>query len=72
MKVRYLLVGGGIASVVALSAGLAGIGISNISKPKQIDSLKLEIQDVNYPVIPPESRSLPKTGPSLPSPGYEN
>ena len=72
MKVRYLIVGGGIASVVALSAGLAGIGISNISKPKQIDSLKLEIQDVNYPVIPPESRSLPKTGPSLPSPGYEN
>lgn len=72
MKVRYLLVGGGIASVVALSAGLAGIGISNISRPKQIDSLKLEIQDVNYPVIPPESRSLPKTGPSLPSPGYEN
>ena len=72
MKVRYLLVGGGIASVVALSAGLAGIGISNMSKPKQIDSLKLEIQDVNYPVIPPESRSLPKTGPSLPSPGYEN
>lgn len=72
MKMRYLIVGGGIASVVALSAGLAGIGISNISKPKQIDSLKLEIQDVNYPVIPPESRSLPKTGPSLPSPGYEN
>lgn len=72
MKVRYLLVGGGIASVVALSAGLAGIGISSISKPKQIDSLKLEIQDVNYPVIPPESRNLPKTGPSLPSPGYEN
>lgn len=72
MKWRYLLGGGTIVSIVGLAAGLAGVGIANIDKPKQIDNLKLEIQDVNYPVIPEESRILPKTGPALPSPGYEN
>lgn len=72
MKWRYGIFGGTIVGIVGLAAGLAGVGISNIDKPKQIDDLKLQIQDVNYPVIPPESRTLPKTGPSLPSPGYEN
>lgn len=72
MKWRWVLTGGGVATILGLTGALAGIGAANINKPKQIDDLKLEIQDVNYPVIPPESRTLPKTGPSLPSPGYEN
>ena len=52
--------------------GLAGIGVDNLDKPSQIDRLSDEINDTIYPPIPPESRSLPRTGPSLPSPGYEN
>ena len=31
-----------------------------------------KIQDTIYSPVPPESRVLPRTGPSLPSPGYEN
>lgn len=72
MKWRYVVGGGAIATVLGLAAGLAGVGISNIDKPSQISRLNDEIQDTNYPVVPPESRRLPRTGPSLPSPGYEN
>ena len=72
MKLRWLVVGTGVVTVLGLVGGLAGVGVSNLDKPSQIDRLSDEINDTIYPPIPPESRVLPRTGPSLPSPGYEN
>lgn len=72
MRLRWLVVGAGMVTVLGLVGGLAGVGVSNLDKPSQIDRLSDEINDTIYPPIPPESRSLPRTGPSLPSPGYEN
>ena len=72
MRLRWLVVGAGMVTVLGLVGGLAGVGVSNLDKPSQIDRLNDEINDTIYPPIPPESRSLPRTGPSLPSPGYEN
>lgn len=72
MKLRWLFVGTGVVTVLGLVGGLAGVGVSNLDKPSQIDRLNDQINDTIYPPIPPESRVLPKIGPSLPSPGYEN
>lgn len=72
MKWRWVLVGGGIVTTLGLAAGLTGVGVTNLDKPRQIDELRLENNETVYPVVPPESRKLPKTGPALPSPGYEN
>ena len=72
MKFRWLVFGAGMATVLGLVGGLAGVGVSNLDKPSQIDRLNDQINDTIYPPIPPESRVLPRTGPSLPSPGYEN
>lgn len=72
MKWRWVLVGGALVSTLGLAGGLIGVGVDNTNKPKEIDKLKSQIQGTMYPVIPSESRVLPKTGPSLPSPGYEN
>ena len=72
MRLRWLVVGAGMVTVLGLVGGLAGVGVSNLDKPSQIDRLNDQINDTIYPPIPPESRSLPRTGPSLPSPGYEN
>lgn len=72
MKLRWLITGVTVVTTLGLIGGLAGIGVDNLDKPSQIDRLSDEINDTIYPPIPPESRSLPRTGPSLPSPGYEN
>ena len=72
MKFRWLVFGAGMATVLGLVGGLAGVGVSNLDKPSQIDRLNDQINDTIYPPIPPESRVLPRTGPSSPSPGYEN
>lgn len=72
MKLRWLVVGGTAATILGLTGGLIGVGVGNTNKPSQISRLNDEINDTIYPPIPPESRSLPRTGPSLPSPGYEN
>ena len=72
MRLRWLVVGAGMVTVLGLVGGLAGVGVSNLDKPSQIDRVSDEINDTIYPPIPPESRVLPKIGPSLPSPGYEN
>lgn len=72
MRWRYLLVTGAVVSTLGLTGGLIGVGVDNINKQKQIDQRRIELQDTIYPVVPEESRILPKTGPSLPSPGYEN
>ena len=72
MRLRWLITGVTVVTTLGLIGGLAGIGVDNLDKPSQIDRLNDEINDTIYPPIPPESRSLPRTGPSLPSPGYEN
>lgn len=72
MRLRWLITGATVVTTLGLIGGLAGIGVDNLDKPSQIDRLNDEINDTIYPPIPPESRSLPRTGPSLPSPGYEN
>lgn len=72
MKLRYFMVGATVITTIGLAGALAGVGISNLDKPEKIYELKKEIQDTIYSAVPPESRSLPRTGPSLPSPGYEN
>ena len=72
MKLRWLITGATVVTTLGLIGGLAGVGVSNLDKPSQIDRLNDEINDTIYPPIPPESRVLPRTGPSLPSPGYEN
>ena len=72
MRLRWLITGATVVTTLGLIGGLAGIGVDNLDKPSQIDRLSDEINDTIYPPIPPESRSLPRTGPSLPSPGYEN
>ncbi|HJC99704.1 MAG TPA: hypothetical protein H9923_02000 [Candidatus Dwaynia gallinarum] len=72
MKLRWLVVGGTAATILGLTGGLIGVGVENTNKPSQISRLSDQINDTIYPPIPLESRSLPRTGPSLPSPGYEN
>lgn len=72
MKVRYLLLGTGIIGALSLAAGLTGVGVTNLDRPKQISTLESEIKAEIYTSVPNESRVLPKTGPALPSPGYEN
>lgn len=72
MRLRWLVVGGTAATILGLTVGLIGVGVENTNKPSQISRLNDQINDTIYPPIPPESRSLPRTGPSLPSPGYEN
>lgn len=72
MKLRYLLAGIGTISILSLAGGLAGVGVTNLDKPKQIRGLEDEIKGEIYTPVPYESRLLPKTGPALPSPGYEN
>ena len=72
MRLRWLITGVTVVTTLGLIGGLAGIGVDNLDKPSQIDRLSDEINDTIYPPIPPESRVLPRTGPSLPSPGYEN
>lgn len=72
MKLRWLITGATVVTTLGLIGGLVGIGVDNLDKPSQIDRLSDEINDTIYPPIPPESRVLPRTGPSLPSPGYEN
>ena len=72
MKLRWLVVGGTAVTILALTWGLIGVGVENTNKPSQISRLNDQINDTIYPPIPPESRVLPRTGPSLPSPGYEN
>ena len=72
MKLRWLVVGGTAATILGLTGGLIGVGVENTNKPSQISRLNDQINDTIYPPIPLESRSLPRTGPSLPSPGYEN
>ena len=72
MRLRWLVVGGTAVTILALTGGLIGVGVENTNKPSQISRLNDQINDTIYPPIPPESRVLPKIGPSLPSPGYEN
>ena len=72
MRLRWLVVGGTVVTILGLTGGLIGVGVENTNKPSQISRLNDEIKDTIYPPIPPESRVLPRTGPSLPSPGYEN
>ena len=72
MKLRWLVVGGTAATILGLTGGLIGVGVENTNKPSQISRLNDQINDTIYPPIPSESRVLPRTGPSLPSPGYEN
>ena len=72
MTLRWLVVGGTAATILGLTGGLIGVGVENTNKPSQISRLNDEINDTIYPPIPSESRVLPRTGPSLPSPGYEN
>lgn len=73
MKFRYLLVGTGIVTSVAMATALGVIGVTNNERSKLIDQKKQELNEVIYPVIPQESRVLSSpTGPALPSPGYEN
>ena len=72
MRLRWLITGATVVTTLGLIGGLAGIGVDNLDKPEEIYKLKEKIQDTIYPPIPPESRVLPKIGPSLPSPGYEN
>ena len=61
MRLRWLVVGAGMVTVLGLVGGLAGVGVSNLDKPSQIDRLSDEINDTIYPPIPPESRVLPIT-----------
>ena len=72
MKLRWLITGVTVVTTLGLIGGLAGIGVGNLDKPEEIYELKQKIQDTIYSPVPPESRVLPRTGPSLPSPGYEN
>lgn len=72
MRLRWLVVGGTVVTTLGLMGGLIGVSVENTKKPSQISRLSDEINDTIYPPIPPESRVLPRTGPSLPSPGYEN
>lgn len=72
MKMRYFAMGAVGLTTVGLIGGLIGIGVQNNDRPRQIGQLQQELRSEIYPTIPSESRVLPKTGPSLPSPGYEN
>lgn len=73
MKMRYLLVGFGVATTLGLAGALAGVGISNQSKLQEIDDKKLELSEKEGVYPPPESRVLQSpSSPAYPSPGYEN
>lgn len=72
MKFSYLLGGLGVATTLALTVSLATIGTQNLGKPAEIIGLQEQITEKTYPTVPKESRQLPRTGPSFPSPGYEN
>ena len=72
MKLRYWA--GGIAGVTLLgmTAGLLGVGISNLDKSKLLDEKRRELDIAIGTVPPPESSRLSPQGPANPSPGYEN
>lgn len=72
MRLRYLALGVGTVTVLGLAAGLTGVGVTNLDKPRQIMELQEGIKGEIYTPVPYESRLLPKEGPALPSPGYEN
>lgn len=73
MHVRYLVIGGTILGLTAMATGLGVVGVQNLDKERIIDQKESELNEKMYPIVPPESRVLSRpSGPSLPSPGYEN